>query len=28
MIVRERRWDKNKFYGCSRFPQCRGTRHY
>ncbi|WP_366518266.1 hypothetical protein [Rickettsia endosymbiont of Ceutorhynchus assimilis] len=28
MIVRKRKWDKNKFYGCSRFPLCRGTRSY
>lgn len=28
MIVRERRRDKNKFYGCSRFPRCTGTRSY
>jgi len=28
MIVRERKRDKNKFYGCSRFPRCTGTRPY
>ena len=27
MIIRERRADKVKFYGCSRFPRCRGIRH-
>ena len=26
MIVRERRSDKHKFYGCSRFPKCKGTK--
>jgi predicted RNA-binding Zn-ribbon protein involved in translation (DUF1610 family) len=26
MVVRERRSDQKKFYGCSRFPRCKGTR--
>ncbi len=26
MVVRERRSDKHKFYGCFRFPRCRGTK--
>jgi hypothetical protein len=28
MILRESRRDKNKFYGCSRFPKCWGTKPY
>ncbi len=28
MIVRERRSDKHKFYGCSRFPNCRETKPF
>ncbi|MCA3248829.1 MAG: topoisomerase DNA-binding C4 zinc finger domain-containing protein [Rhodospirillaceae bacterium] len=28
MMLRERRRDKNKFYGCSRFPKCWGTQPY
>jgi len=25
MVVRTRRSDGNQFYGCSRFPRCRGA---
>jgi hypothetical protein len=28
MIVRERRRDKRKFFGCSRYPRCTGTRPF
>ncbi len=28
MVLRARRRDGNKFYGCSRFPRCKGTKHY
>jgi len=28
MILRERRRDKRKFYGCSKYPRCTGTREY
>ena len=28
MVVRERSWDRAKFYGCPNFPNCRGTRPY
>jgi very-short-patch-repair endonuclease len=28
MVVRERKWDKHKFYGCSHFPRCKGTRDF
>jgi ribosomal protein S27AE len=28
MIVRVRRSDQHKFYGCSRFPRCKGTSIY
>jgi len=27
MILRERRSDGSKFFGCSRFPRCRGVRN-
>jgi ssDNA-binding Zn-finger/Zn-ribbon topoisomerase 1 len=26
MILRIRKRDGNKFFGCSRFPRCKGTR--
>jgi ssDNA-binding Zn-finger/Zn-ribbon topoisomerase 1 len=26
VVVRTRRSDGNKFYGCSKFPRCRGTQ--
>lgn len=28
MIVRHRNIDNQKFYGCSRFPECRGIRKF
>lgn len=28
MYIRTRKRDDHKFYGCSRFPKCRGTREY
>lgn len=27
MAVRHRRSDGNPFWGCTRFPKCRGTRN-
>ncbi len=28
MVLRVRRRDGNKFYGCSRFPRCKGTKPF
>jgi very-short-patch-repair endonuclease len=28
MILRKRRLDSRKFFGCSRYPQCKGTRPF
>ncbi|NDA89741.1 MAG: hypothetical protein EBY20_02360 [Alphaproteobacteria bacterium] len=28
MLIRRRRRDNHKFYGCSRYPKCYGTRKY
>lgn len=28
MVLRTRKVDGHKFYGCSRFPKCIGTRFY
>lgn len=28
MILRERKADKNKFWGCWSYPKCKGTRPY
>jgi ssDNA-binding Zn-finger/Zn-ribbon topoisomerase 1 len=28
MVLRTRSRDAHKFYGCSRFPKCKGTRDF